>query len=166
MRKAPSFLLPCSLLVAFWLPGCATSDKGPTEPERLVKELSWESVHGKDDGESLGAFPSGYPAQRLLTIGKPATPALLAVLEDPARGVAAHLVLTKIYYPDRTEATSEYSPDRVQRTTLGRSVIGGVSHTVNGLRWYWDASGDHANPADLKANAARWRKEVGAGAGT
>ena len=100
------FVLACSVVI----PDKETLD--------LVRQLSWSSVGARHWGWNM---PVGPEADRLVAIGKRATPALVSALADPERGVAAHLVLCEIWYDGRRESREDLIEHGFRRSTLGLS---------------------------------------------
>jgi len=116
-----------------------------------VSRLSWDSIGGNCD--VLGATcPEGEAAKELVRIGKPASRELLEVLEDKDKGVAAHVILTRIWEPGAKSAT---------RFDLGRRRI--IS-TNNGLEWATvfteDGVRNEVEEEALTRNAAEWRRKI------
>ena len=93
----------------------------------LVSQLSWQSVGYDHMAMILWPKPSGGVADRLVRIGKSATPALLPALLEQDRGVAAHVILSKIYFPSRLE--SGEAP-----IYKGPDIVG-FRYTTFGLTW-------------------------------
>jgi hypothetical protein len=120
----------------------------------LVNQLSWESVGGECNGV-WRIFPTGIAANRLIQIGKRATSQLVQVLKDQEKGVAAHLVLTAIWEPERI---------RIENSIEGNEFEFAYHiHVYNGLRWtdvidFKSLSvTSKVNKTDLARNAEKWR---------
>ncbi len=130
------------------------------EAERLARTLSWSSVGSDCVATFLFVFPTGAEAERLLAIGRRAIPSLVAVLEDPERGVAAHLILTKMLRPENDATGVAYH--YVSETPNPGSELTGWTYRVNGLSWDWVAKGDRSTveDAELKMNSSRWREAL------
>ena len=96
--------------------------------QELVSQLSWEAVGYDHIAQILVPKATGPIADQLIAIGKLATAPLLAALEDPNRGVAAHLVLCSIYHPGETNGGEAPIRDSHGHTT-------GTIYTSFGLRW-------------------------------
>jgi hypothetical protein len=67
------------------------------EAAALVSQLSWESIRSEEKGLAIRFYPDGDAALKLVGIGRPATEALLKVLGDETKGVAAHIILSRIW---------------------------------------------------------------------
>ena len=77
--------------------GCALFPQtGKPDPDALVAILTNADIRW--DGTDLGLHPfvEGRPANKLLGLGKLASPALRKALSDPNKFVAAHVLLTQI----------------------------------------------------------------------
>lgn len=139
------------------LSACSLVQQPGAVDRSCVEALSWDSICGDTKGFA-NVYPCGAPAERLLVRGSRAAPALLAALDDPVRGVAAHLILTTIFHRDRISPKVRWldDPKGVQRIPVG------VEQQVNGLRWqfHFDTQSYRVNPAELRDNAARWRQEL------
>lgn len=128
----------------------------------LVNQLSWESVGGACNGV-WRIFPTGIAADRLIQIGKPATRRLVQVLEDPDKGVAAHLVLAAIWHPEHLRIENWVEGDEFEFAYF--------IHVYNGLRWTdvidWKSLDItyKVNKADLARNAKKWRRKLARYAG-
>jgi hypothetical protein len=95
----------------------------------------------------------GPAAEQLMTIGKPATGALLAALSDPSRAVAAHLVLCGIWFPG--ELLSREEP-----FYQGDDVVG-FRYRLRGLVWSVPVSGEPAVDLDSVGTARdKWCHHV------
>lgn len=123
--------------------------------QNAALELSWESVGGDKIGFAT-VFPEGEAATLLWKNGKLSTEALVSVLENPRRGVAAHIILTYIYHRDRVMPTVRWIYGR------HRGSPAAVMQSVNGLRWttYFDDRDHRVRQLDLQQNAARWKSEL------
>ena len=119
----------------------------------LGKQLSWKSI-SRDDIAYMFVYPEGEIAEALWRMGPRASACLVSVLEDPDRGVAAHVILTHIYHRDRIVP-------RV-RTIRLKDSRGFVIQTVNGLSWRYDPwrKTYSVKPRELHQNALRWRQEL------
>ncbi len=97
---------------------------------QLIAKLSWDSVEYDHDQLDFKRWPKpvGLTAQRLIDVGIPATPALLAALRDPDRAAAAQLVLCRIWFPYQMLDDSE------ARLYRGKEFIG-RGYQVYGLTW-------------------------------
>jgi hypothetical protein len=95
-----------------------------------ISRLSWESVRYGSESSTDSDWPTanGEAAAKLLRIGRPATAGLIGALQDRERAVAAHLLLSQIYYPN-----GEW--------LKGRALVEGplakryTDYTVLGLTW-------------------------------
>ena len=97
------------------------------ETRELASQLSWSSVGGEEIALMIVPKPTGAAAERLMQIGKRATPALLNVLGDPDRAVAAHLILCHIWFGGRLES-------REEPLYHGKEILG-FRYTMFGLTW-------------------------------
>lgn len=155
-------LLACFIALAIFC-GCHSftfgeADHNTDTAARLRKaalELSWESVGGDRIGFAT-VFPEGEAATLLWKMGRLSTEPLMSVLEDPDRGVAAHLILTHIYHRDRVAPKLRWIYGRGHRSPTA------VVQTVNGLAWttYFDARGRRVRQLDLHQNAVQWKSEL------
>lgn len=113
-------------------------------------KLSWDSVGG-ECRIYWHVFPAGNEAEQLLKIGKPATVELVSVLEDENKGVAAHLILSQIWEPDKIAWE-----DRVE----GNNFV----LVYNGLKWTdvitEGSVKSQVDVSDLKKNADEWRRKL------
>ena len=95
---ATSVFLFLAVHLAFGQQPNSTAD--PQEIKKLVSQLSWDNV-GVECHFVLEVKPGGEVADKLIKIGKPAADELISVLEDENRGVAAHMILTAIWEPNK-----------------------------------------------------------------
>jgi hypothetical protein len=105
------FLVAVATALFAWsvLPAASSDSK----TVKLVRDLSWQSVHGECRYTVWVIEPHGRPVERLLRAGKSATEDLVNALLDPERAVAAHLVLCSIWSRESecgTRSTFEFDP--------------------------------------------------------
>ena len=144
-----------------WLGCTSTSRVSARDLQRipdLVSKLDWECVGHNNWGRVELHMDCGEgAAAQLLLIGKPATDELLRVLQDPRRGVAAHLLLASIWLSRRSIESGE-------EVLYDADLVIGSRWRFEGLGWTclkhenWVC---RADPEELAANALRWQKRLG-----
>ncbi len=134
--------------------GCEARCPPHEELVSLASGLSWASV-------SYGhrpVGPSGTAAEQLVALGKCSTPALVQLLRDPERGVAAHVILTAIWVPGGLGTTES----ALYRDNTPGSELLGFRYTVNGLQWTIRLDKQNRKPIygveanQLAENVSRW----------
>lgn len=128
----------------------------PDRPCPLARQLSWKSLTGDRIGFLL-LWPEGEAAESLWKMGPRAAACLASVLEDPERGVAAHVILTNIYHRDRIAPQVRY----ITAKGNPKKFIA-ITQTINGLTWTYDTRRQKytVKLGDLHQNALRWRREL------
>ena len=152
MKTFTSTILLLGILVAGGPPSIAGQADVPSqETTSMVSRLSWDSI-GMNCNVLGGICPESDEAKRLVRIGKPATDALLKVLGDKDKGVAAHVILTQIWEPRSVRGAMRFGEDR-------------YFFTYNGLEWaevFEEGSSLHrVEMGALTMNAAEWRRKIG-----
>jgi len=119
------------------------------EVEQLIHELSWASV-GMGGGVVPIYFPTGSAAEQLIGRGRGVTIQLVAALGDGGRGVAVHLILSRLWERGgQFGSSTHYLYEGTQIT--------GWEPCVNGLTWRWLRSqGYSVEQSDLDQNTERW----------
>ena len=132
----------------------AACDKSASRAEELVDRLSWDSIE-----YGGGIFPTarvrGDAAEALIRMGSAADRALLSVLADPPKAVAAHLILTAIHPIPEEELPDGYIAFGQEYISEGDKIIGSKD-TANGLSWYRLNDEFSVDLDALKVNAERW----------
>jgi len=140
-----------------------TSSAGP-KASKLVRDLSWESVHGECNGLTWRIEPQGRAASRLLEVGQPATGDLVDALLDPDRAVPAHLILCRIWSREaacatRSTATVEPMAEPRVGEQLDINAIHEfeVGYASGALEWRSSAGGRYSVvTSTLEANLGWW----------
>lgn len=89
---------------------------------------------------------AGNSGSQMVSIGKKAAPELIKVLDDQNKGIAAHVILSKIYNWKEPVCCDVMSDGRIEIIFL------------NGLKIYVENNNLSATTEDLKANKAKWKK--------
>jgi len=146
------------LALTYCAPSIEPRDAAERETIRsLTAQLNWASIRYSHFGRvEFTTESSGVAATRLVAIGRPATRDLTRLLQDPDRGVVAHIVLCRIWDSGLSGGSSE-SP-----IYLGDEIIG-FSYEYRGLSWKCITSGAcSADPEALSNNAHKWIARMGA----
>jgi len=134
---------------------CASGPLNSDDPRegelisKAIDTLTWESMNGSHSGPSPGSDEAKY----LQGLGTRASAQLVDVLEDPDRGVAAHVVLSHIWNCSHTYR-EDYSFD-------SKGSISGWTSECDGVRWTYRDRKESAEPAELAINARRCRERLG-----
>ena len=133
-----------------------TSLQESSDPCALVRRLSRQSLGTDYLGYRL-TWPEGEAAKELWAMGNKAAPCLLTVLDDPDRGVAAHVILTNIYHRDRIVPRARWVMAKHNKNKLVS-----VYQTLNGLTWRFDPPNRSyvIEEEQLHRNAIHWREEL------
>lgn len=107
------------------------------EPYRLTHELNNDDVSW--DGSYFGLIPhcDGKSARSLLKVGRRATPALMAALEDREKFAAAHVILTELWQYSFSISGSHWNGLRVTLSANGET--GFYAEQIPELRRQWAA---------------------------
>lgn len=161
--RKPLLVLGGAVCVAALVYGILWSRRS-SEAEGLAARLSWESVGGNCIGTVLVVYPDGPEAKRLVKIGAPSAKALLSALEDPTRAVAAHLILTAIFLPERYHlSTEDHAEFLDELSPVGTRLPTGSTFEINGLQWdsWYKTNSCSVDVAKMTSNARRWREILG-----
>lgn len=91
---------------------------------------------------------NGKSANRIVEIGKVASPKLIKILESPSKGIAAHFMLSKIWQDIWSEEVC------CNITTIGKVEV----ITINGLEIQIENNMFYATPENLKKERKIWEK--------
>ena len=90
----------------------------------------------------------GLPDYKIIEMGKQAAPQLIKILDDENKGIAAHVLLSKIY--------------KVEESICCDILTNGMIEIVylNGLKIYIENDRLYSKPEDLRMNKAHWKKMI------
>lgn len=118
----------------------------------LVQSLSWKSFKISQSTHSAEIELTDSVSQALIQMGRPASDELVRILAVQDKGVAAHLILTKIWKPTEQGLTLEYVYDGDEVTQ--------IIYTLNKLSWTWRSSDESFQVAesDLRKITEYWKQ--------
>jgi len=122
---------------------------------KLVSMLSWESfeIHSTTYINKVALVDSA--SNEIIEIGKSATPFLLVSILDSNKGVAIHLILTKMWEPDSFKVNLDYSH------LYGQEDVTSVKFSANHLTWKTtDEGGNLIEPEALQKIKNYWQERL------
>jgi len=126
--------------------------------DELVSQLSWKSTR-LEYNFMVHIHPNDDNAFQLIKIGKPATDALLAALEDENKARAAHLILYIIWMDSRGVYTV-INNGVYKKKFFKKKHVASIEEFY-GLKWTTTRGNVISiNKNDLKQNADKWRETI------
>ena len=132
-------------MVAFALTANGFAQSKPTDS--LILNISNEDVYIVLV-KTMSPRIKGLPDNKIIEMGKQTSPQLIKILDDKDKGIAAHVMLTKIWKIEEAVCCDILSNGRIEIVY------------INGLRIYIENDRLYAKPEDLKINKAHWKKMV------
>ena len=119
-----------------------------SQVDSLIKQLNNSQV--ALDGNYVGPTVTfgGEPSIKLYNIGRPVTEKLISILDDSARGIIAHCILTSIWGKSETPTAIYIEKNKI------------TVYTYNQLNFFVGADGIYANSYDLKYNQLLWQSFI------
>lgn len=116
-----------------------------SDSSKLAESLSWNSFEIDHSTHSARIELTDSVSQELLQLGKPVSKDLISVLGDKNKGIAAHLILTKIWQSRKftLEVDYVYEGDQVAK----------IRYTLNKVSWIWNTSNESFSVAEDDLNA-------------
>lgn len=126
------------IVVAFWLFIPYNSyNQSTSQIDALIDHLSWESISLSHLGHNLTPFQSFYEpfVSDLAKIGKPAAERLLRSIGIPEKTVIIHMILTKIFEPEKSYCYPMMDIYRCIYFMKEYKKVVGAHLIYNGLIW-------------------------------
>jgi hypothetical protein len=118
--------------------------------------LSNRSIEYQGGVTWTGCILKSESANQLVWVGKPATSRLLRALRDPDKNLAAHVVLTAIWEPDKVSSARGSHAEFIWfRPKLAREDLG-----VAEEHWKQWLAESPATEKDYREAEARWEREI------
>ncbi|GEP51158.1 hypothetical protein FNO01nite_18300 [Flavobacterium noncentrifugens] len=116
-----------------------------TKIDSLIQKIDNKDVY-LIFAQKMSPRISGSFGSEMVSIGKKATPELIKILDDHNKGIAAHVILSKIYNWEEPICCDVMSDGRIEIVFL------------NGLKIHIENNNLSATAEDLKANKAKWKQ--------
>ena len=98
--------------------------------------------------KTMSSRIKGLPDNKIIEMGKQTAPQLIKILDDENKGIAAHVVLTKIWKIEEAVCCDILSNGTIEIVY------------INGLKIYIENDRLYSKPEDLKMNKAHWKKMI------
>jgi len=157
MKKQLLMIFVLMALLSSFAIGQNTLDSDQQKINRFVARLSWESTR-LEYNVLVHIHPNDEAASALIQIGKPATDALLAALEDEQKARAAHLILYIVWVDNR--GIYPVTSNAVYKKKFFKKKMFAVNYEFFGLKWTERDNVPYTDKKDLGQNAAKWRERI------